>query len=312
MIVNRARPIPDVIKDERTPPRIKELLGEIPQIKAFGEEYGLKPTSNYTEYVKIDRPYIVYVVSASEKLAFKPRTWSFPIVGSFTYLGWFDEDGARGLAKELAEEGWDVDLRGASAFSTIGYFRDPVLSSMIPPGQEALGGLVNVVLHESVHATLYVSGQSYFNESLASFVADEITPVYLGLKHGKDAPVTAEYLAKERDWEGRKQRFAQAYAELDTLYRSAQTEGEKTAKKAEILANLKQATGWSRDINNATLIQFRTYGVGMAEFGQLFKACGKDWPRFWKKIATVQESTFPEKQMEQIGTVVLQLAQSGC
>src|SRR5206468_11910645 len=127
-------------------------------------------------------------VSACEKLRFQSKVWNFPFVGSFPYLGWFDLEDGRSFARELKAEDngkWDVDLRGAAAYSTLGWFRDPVVSSMIPEGKEALGELVDVVLHESTHATYYISGQAFFNESIASFVADKLTPFYLDAKLGK-------------------------------------------------------------------------------------------------------------------------------
>ncbi|HUP58452.1 MAG TPA: aminopeptidase, partial [Bdellovibrionota bacterium] len=136
-LLNRAKPIEKVLESERVQPRIKRLLSEIPAIKKYGEGNGVKATHNYTEYVQLDRAAAVWVVSACEPLKFVSKEWSFPIVGRFPYLGWFDLDGARGLASELKKEGWDVDLRGARAFSTLGWFKDPVVSSMIPEGNEA-------------------------------------------------------------------------------------------------------------------------------------------------------------------------------
>ncbi|MBI2712508.1 MAG: aminopeptidase, partial [Bdellovibrio sp.] len=155
VLLNRARPIAEVLQDERTPLRVRNLLKEIDPVKSFGEAQGLRPTHNYTEYVKLDRDAAVWVVSACEKLKFESKEWNFPIAGAFPYLGWFDLQTAQEFAEELRKEGWDVDLRGAQAYSTLGWFRDSVLSTMIPPGEGALSSLVNVVLHESVHATLY-------------------------------------------------------------------------------------------------------------------------------------------------------------
>src|SRR6185437_5699093 len=114
-IINNARPISKVLQDERTPPRVKSLLETIPSIKSFGETYGLKATRNYVDYVKLDRDSASYVVSACDPLAFKPKKWSFPIVGSFTYLGWFDLGMAKSYAASLKKQGLDVDLRGAAA-----------------------------------------------------------------------------------------------------------------------------------------------------------------------------------------------------
>src|SRR6185312_14274837 len=115
---------------------------------------------------------------------FRSKTWWFPIVGRVPYLGWFDRDDAHDFADELHREGWDSDVGAADAYSTLGWFDDPVLSTMIAGGDEAVGELVNVILHESVHATLYVDGQTRFNESLAEFVAGKLTTVYLGAHYG--------------------------------------------------------------------------------------------------------------------------------
>src|SRR4029078_3952588 len=135
-----------------------------------------------------DRPAAVWVVSACEQLRFRSKEWHFPIVGSFPYLGWFDLEQAKAFADELRAESWDVDVRGAHAYSTLGWFRDAVLSTMIPEGKEALGELVNVVLHESVHATVYIEGQAFFNESIASFIADRLTDHYLIQTRGNKSP----------------------------------------------------------------------------------------------------------------------------
>jgi predicted aminopeptidase len=173
-LLEARRDIDDVVQDRRTAPRLKKLLGRVDEIKRFGEKHGLTPTSNYGTYADLGRPVAVWVVTAAEPLRFRNRTWSFPIVGSVPYLGFFDRDDARDLALGLRGAGWDVDLRGASAYSTLGWFADPVLSTMIADGDEALGELADVVLHESFHATLYVKGQSLFDESAADFVGDHL------------------------------------------------------------------------------------------------------------------------------------------
>src|SRR5690606_34569810 len=144
-----------------------------------------------------DREAATWVVSACESLSFKPKQWRFPIVGSFTYLGWFDHPSAEEYAEELRKEGWDVDVRGAAAYSTLNWFRDPVLSTMIPRGKHDVGSLVNVVLHESVHATIYLKDQAYFNESLASFVADRMTFDYLSEKYGETSEEWKAFLEVE-------------------------------------------------------------------------------------------------------------------
>jgi predicted aminopeptidase len=310
-MINHARPIAEVLKDERTPPRVRDVLSRIPDIKRFGEGYGIKPTGNYTDYVKLDRAAASWVVSASEELRFRSRQWSFPIVGSFPYLGWFDRKDADEYAEELRREGWDVDVRGASAYSTLGWFRDAVLSTMIPSGDEALGEVVNVIIHESVHATLYIKGQAYFNESLASWVADQLTPVYLRSKGAEQAGALQAWLESERLAEERQSALFKAYRELAALYGSGKPDPEKREGKARILASLMEKLKFRRPVNNATLIQFRTYGIGRPQYEALFKSCGGDWKRFWAALFKLKESSFSTLQQENLGAVLDPLAQ-GC
>ncbi len=171
----RARDLDRAVADPHVPARIRGLLAQVGAIKKFGERHSLRPTGNYHRYVELDRPVVVWVVQASDPLRFHSKTWWFPIVGRVPYLGWFERDAAYDFARELREEGLDVDVGGAEAYSTLGWFDDPVLSTMISDGDEAIGELADVVLHESVHATLYVDGQTRFNESLAEFTSDRLT-----------------------------------------------------------------------------------------------------------------------------------------
>jgi predicted aminopeptidase len=272
----------------------------------------VKPTSNYTDYVQLDRPAATWVVSACAPLKFEPKEWRFPIVGSFNYLGWFDLDSAKKHAERLKVQGYDVDVRGARAFSTLGWFKDAVLSSMITEGDEALGDLVNVILHESVHATVYIKGQSYFNESLASFVADELTPVYLARTRGKDSTPYKAYQQSEETSNQRQRAFRQAYEKLEKLYGSDASDEAKLAEKAKVLTELKDSLKLKKDVNNATLIQFKTYGVGTPEFSALFRSCGHIWNSFLKALGKLSPNSFTSSLQEDLAPVILPLARDGC
>ena len=301
------------MKDERTPPRVRALLLEVPQVKAFGERKGLKPTSNYQEYVQLPRPAAVWVVSACRPLKFESKEWSFPLVGRFPYLGWFSREGAESFAEDLRKEGWDVDVRGAAAYSTLGWFRDAILSTMISRGEEALGELVNVVLHESVHATWYVDGQAFFNESLASFVADRLTSDYFSLAQGKDSPLFAAYLEAQKRGAGRVKKLHEAFVALDRIYAdSALSDEVKLARKGEQLARLKTELGFQRELNNATLVQFKTYSTGFQEFERLLAHCGGDGRRFWKKMREVTSGHFPSSQAQELREVIAPLLRNVC
>lgn len=308
-LVNHARPISEVLKDQRVSPRVQGLLSEIAHVKKFGEAMGLKPTSNYQDYVQLDRKAAVWVVSACESLKFKSKEWVFPVVGSFPYLGWFDRKNASKFADELKKEGWDVDLRGAGAYSTLGWFRDSVLSTMLSDGDEALGDLTNVVIHESVHATLYFKGQAYFNESLASFVADGLTQKYLD-QTGPDKKAYLAYLEGEKRHQEFEVRFHQAYHELDVLYQSKRTDSEKLKEKARILADLQSQVQFKRDINNATIIQFKTYNSGASDFQQLLLKCEGSWPRFIQSVQRLKSESFSKSQQEELGILLAPLIQS--
>ncbi len=304
-LLNRARPIEDVIKDPTTDPSLAELLKKIPEIKKYGEQWGLKPTSNYREYVKLDEDAVVYVVTVSDALQFKAKFFSFPIVGSFNYIGWFGHEDAKKFASQFEKEGFDVDVRGAGAYSTLGWFRDPLLSSMIPKDQgkitpEALPELVNVFLHESVHATLYISNQSYFNEGLAMFVADLLTERYFK-DHGLlESEAYVRYQKYQARSEMIRKRFTQAYQDLKAIYDSSQAPEQKLKQKSEYLAKLQSDLHFRRKITNATLIQFQTYHSSEADFLSLYKKTNEDIRAFLKVLSTLSEKDFERPQSEEL------------
>lgn len=298
-LLQKGKPLQEVIADPKTPPRLARLLQEVPKVKAFGESQGLKPTRNYEEYVALNRPAAVWVVSACEKLKFVSKEWTFPIAGRFPYLGWFDLKAGQEYASELEKEGWDVDVRPAGAFSTLGWFRDPILSSMMSEGEEALGDLVNVILHESVHATFYIDGQAYFNESLASFVADRLVLLYL---QGQTASL-ASYTQDQEQGLKRLKLYREAYQALATLYEQSLPDAQKLAQKDEILTRLMKDLGAKRKLTNAALVQFKTYATGEEEFARVLKDAGH-WPGFWKRIMTLNEKSFLRPQQEDLGVVL--------
>ena len=311
-LFQRARPLRSVLRDERTPPRLRGLLREVTVIKRFGEAHGLRPTRNYSDYVQLDQPAVVWVVSACEPLEFKSKVWSFPVVGDFPYLGWFSQKDARGYAGELGREGLDVDVRGASAYSTLGWFADPLLSSMVPDGDEALGELANVVLHESVHATLHIPSQAYFNESLASFVADHLAPEFLERRKGTGSKELEAYLRGEALGRERVRGLREAYDQLDQLYRSPKSKEEKLQEKQRMLRELKERLQLRREPNNAMLVQFRTYDTGAAQWEALHRACGGSWERFLEALSTLTPASFPAQHARDLRPALQPLIEQGC
>jgi predicted aminopeptidase len=210
----RARDIDELIREKRVDARMRGLLSQVGPIKSFGERHGLTPTRNYTKYVRVHGSAVVWAVSAAEPLRFRSKSWSFPLVGSFTFLNWFKQADADAFAADLRQEGWDVNVREVGAYSTAGYFEDAVLSSMIPEGKRALGYFANTILHESAHATVLVKHQSTLNESVANFIGDKLAQVYLEETLGAGAEETRAYLASERASEERGRAMQAAFLSL--------------------------------------------------------------------------------------------------
>jgi predicted aminopeptidase len=310
-LLNRSRPIPEVVKDQTVAPETRALLGEIESIKTFAGGQGLRATKNYQDYVDLRRDAVVWVVSASPALKFEPKTWSFPIVGSFTYLGWFDREAALRHGSELREQGWDVSVRGAGAYSSLGWFKDPVLSTMFRKGPDARAELVEVILHESVHATVYINGQSWLNESLADFVAEKLTPLYLGESESQE-----RYLKSKREGEIWGKKMHATYEELAKLYGSSESDEVKLRRKGEILARLQEEHRSERRWNNASLIQFRTYGSAHAEFEALLQVCGGRISDFLNLLGQLKAEDFGRPQREDIGALIseltLEISRRGC
>ncbi|MEZ4447418.1 MAG: aminopeptidase [Polyangiaceae bacterium] len=296
----RARPIDEVVADDATPEGRRQLLAMIADVKRYGETQGIAPTNSYRHFVDLPRDNAVYVVSAAHPLRFESLTWWFPIVGSVPYLGYFNPWEAKLYGERLAEEGWDVDLRGASAYSTLGWFDDPILSTMIRPYDGMVGGLVNVVIHESVHATHYVGGQTYFNESLANYVADELTGPYLTERLALDRYQQMAYRMGKLRGDQRAKRLHETYLKLEALYASDLSDEEKLKQKAAITAALQVELGFSRPINNATLAQARQYHGGSTIFARLHDHCEGDWHRFFAAVKTIEKRDFAEDQQVEI------------
>lgn len=303
-IVFRTRPLADAIADPNVPERTRRLLAEVPAIKRFGERNGLRATRNYEGYADLRRRQVVWVVSACDPLRFRSKVWHFPIAGDVPYLGWFHRRDADRYADELRrDEQLDVDVRGSAAYSTLGWFRDPVLSTMLPDDDSALGELTETVLHESLHATMYVKGQTSWNESVANFVGGYLAGRYLAETRGPQAKETLGYLGLEQYAERRAARMHRAYEELATLYASDRSPDEKLAEKARVLARLTAEIHPSHPINNATLAQFKSYNTGEAELTALLAACSGDFARFLALLAGVDASAFGEPQQRDLGAI---------
>jgi predicted aminopeptidase len=301
-LLGRAKPLQEVIDDPDTPLRVALMLAEIPAIKRYGRSYGLKIRRNYEHYASLGRPAAVWFTAAADPVAFKPRKWCFPIVGCFAGLGWFDEDDAVKFKLELEAKGYDAIVRPASAYSTGGWFPDPVLSTMLGGGDDALPELANVILHESVHATVLVPDQPFFNESLASYVADALTDNWIELRFGPGSPEEVAWTLGQALHLPRVARQLAAYKALEAVYDSGRTREQKLADKAKIIDELVADLELIKRPNNATLTEVRVYNGGAAPLLVAHRACG-DLRSLIEAAKTLRRRDFKKPLEEDLGDI---------
>ncbi|KAB2893677.1 MAG: aminopeptidase [Kofleriaceae bacterium] len=309
-LMSQARPIEEVIADPETPERTRVLLAEIEGVKAFGARMGLDTSRNYTKYVEVPASGTVWFVGAAPPLSFEARSWCFPIAGCFTGLGWFDEAEALRHRDQLLRDGWDAMARPAGAYSTGGWFPDPVVSSMLSPDEDAYAWLANILLHESVHATVLIPDEMYFNEGLAEYVGDALTDVWLVERFGPMSPERAAWTAGQAERRERVDRSFAAFQALDALYKSTQPDPAKLAAKARIIDELVEDLElWQRP-NNASLVELRLYKAHYDGFARLEEACG-DARTLLEVAGTLERSDFEESLQEDL-TPVLALIEKRC
>ncbi|MFW5827774.1 MAG: aminopeptidase [Alkalispirochaeta sp.] len=272
-----ATPIAGIPEEEQTL-RERELFAEVEEIRAFAaQELGLALGDSYTTYYRTDRDHLVDVVSAAREFSFERKEWWFPIFGRFPYKGFYRREPAEGLARRLDARGWDVILRPVDAFSTLGYFKDPVVSFM---ADYPVARLAEIIIHESAHATLWLRSESQFNEEFATFVGRVGAERYLVDRYGADSPELRELRSRRRDQERFRTDVLELKEQLRVLY-AEPGENSLRAAKAELIDSYQQEFARRYDgryeteiyrffsditVNNAYLDLFDTYSGTIDRF----------------------------------------------
>ena len=304
--------IDEAIKDPHLNEKDRNKLQIAQEARKFAEqELGLKVTKNYTTFVQLHRPYVTYVVSAAPKWELKHHLWSFPILGKVPYKGFFDEKDAQEEAQELGRENLDTYTRGVSAYSTLGWFKDSVLSSMLTYEDHIL---LNTIIHETVHTTLYIKNSADFNERLASFMGNKGMELYYLKKEGPQSPTLQ--LAKEENEDEKifSQFISKEIKLLENDYKTL-AEADKNEEKRiqrleqiqkkftdEIAPQLKHSFKSFHKIklNNARLLVYKTYLQDMSDFEQLYELMGHDFKRFMGQCKDLESSKEPEKALKSL------------
>lgn len=307
-LLARARPIDEVVRDPDVSLRIRTLLAGIPDIKAYGAAHGLDTHRNYRTYVELPDDAAVWFVGAARPLAFEPRQWCFPIAGCFAGLGWFDREDAFDHRDELLAAGWDAFARPAAAYSTGGWFPDPVVSPMLSDEDDAWADLANVILHESVHATVFIPDEPFFNEGFAEYVADRMADDWVRERFGAASAELAAYRDAQTRRAERTARELRAYDELAALYAGHEPDAVKLAKKAAIIDALVADLELRERPDNASLIELRVYRAAGDGFTTVQAACGGSLDRMLAAGKRLRRADFAKDLQDDLAPVLRRMA----
>lgn len=215
-ILNGAEPIETYLNDPTFPDTLKNKIRLIQEIKVFAfDSIGLKKSNSYTKYYDQNGQPILWVVSASPPFKMEEYKWHYPILGDLGYKGYFEKEKAEKEAIILKGNGFDTDVGEVNAWSTLGYFNDPILSSMLLKSE---GELARLIIHELTHTTIYISSDADFNENVATFIGDNGAEWFLESKYGKGSTELNDYKNSLLDIQHFSKHMLRGAKQLDSLY----------------------------------------------------------------------------------------------
>ncbi len=291
-------PVEEVLKDESTSAQWKEKIGFIQEVKGYGQKkLGLKKTKSYSKFFEVKGP-ILYVVTASEKDRLQLYTWNFPVTGRVTYKSFFTKEGVLKEKQFLEKKGLDTFVQQAGAYSTLGWLRDPIFSSMMEWNHVAL---VNLILHEMTHATVYFKDETDFNEQLATFIGNRGSIDFLIERYGKGSKEVAKAIHIQEDDLLFSRWVDQVCQWLSTYYGKEIPRDEKLRGREELFRSIKEEFGGikvqlktdyykdfeKKDLNNAVLLAYRRYIHRLEKFEALYEYSERDLKKvieFFKEL----------------------------
>ncbi|ELR72762.1 putative zinc protease [Fulvivirga imtechensis AK7] len=240
-IVWNARPVSAYLSDPAVADSVKIKLQYIQKVREYAiKELGLNDTDNYTSMYDQGGKPVLWVVTGCKPYKFEPREWNFPVVGKVPYKGFFVEKDAMQAMEKLKKDGYDAGVRTVGGWSTLGWFNDPILSSML---NRSIGDLANLIIHELVHATIFVKDSVEFNENLASFIGDEGARQFLQYEYGADSEEYHNYLKEVEDERSYVAHILRGADSLEVLYGSFAEElsdEDKEMKKQQLIGKIMQ------------------------------------------------------------------------
>jgi predicted aminopeptidase len=301
--------IDKLIADPQTPPKLREQLQLVTQLRAFAkDELKLPVDGHYRKYVDVHRPYVVWNVQAAPQFSLQPRTWWYPLVGSLEYRGYFSEQGARHYAARYAKKGDDVYVDGVEAYSTLGWFKDPVLNTFIDRSEPELA---EVLFHELGHQRVFARGDTDFNEAYATTVGQEGARRWLRATGKTNLIEKYELVLKRNDQfvhliMSTREELQKVYG--DTLDKEGKVKAASTSPlppaqmkeaKERVYAGLRSnyqqlKASWggyagydqwfARELNNAQLNTIANYYDFLPAFQRVLEMNGNDLEKFYVEV----------------------------
>jgi predicted aminopeptidase len=307
-LLARREHIADLLADPSTDPVLAKRLAEVLRIREFAvAELGLPASRSYRHYADLERSAAVWNVIAAGRYSVDPLTWCYPIAGCVAYRGYFDHEAAEDQARKLAADGLDVIVSPAVAYSTLGWFDDPVLNTMLAWEDADLAGFL---FHELAHEAVYVKGDTAFNEAYASAV--ERIGVERWLQSAGALSVLGDWRQRRRQRDGLVELMLEAREALRQGYAERQGDEQAlSAFKAQRLARLRadlmalsdrpgqpNQNRWAGyPLNNASLALTATYREGIEAFEELIESCAGSMPCFHDRVRELADST-PQRRAE--------------
>ena len=294
-------PVQEVLENERLDRDAREKVRFIQEVKRFGEEkLGLRKTGSYSKYFEVNGP-VLHVITASEKDRLQLHHWDFPITGKVTYKSFFTTEDVLKEKQFLEAEGYDTFVQKAGAYSTLGWLRDPIFSSMLVWDEATLA---NLILHEMAHTTIYLKGQTDFNEQVATFVGNHGAIDFLMEKYGKESKELVEAIHSQEDDLLFSRWIDQACQQLSRFYGREIPKDEKLKGREELFQRLKEdfkergasfKTGNYEnfekvDLNNAVLLAHHRYFHRLENLQALYEYWRKDLRKTIQFLREIQAS----------------------
>ncbi len=306
-VMAKRQPVEEVVRNPQTPPQLRARLTEVSAARDFASQVlGLPDNGSYRQYADIGRNYVVWNVFATPPFSVEPRRWCFPVAGCVVYRGYFAERRAQAYAGRMRRRGDDVAVGGVTAYSTLGHFADPILSSMLPYSDAQLAG---TIFHELAHQLIYIQDDSAFNEAFASTVEEVGVMRWLALS-GRQRDLDA-WQQQRRRAEDFSRLLLDARERLRGLYAQSLPPIDMNHRKQQILGQLKfgyeqQRSEWggyagydnwfARTLTNADLVATATYRRCIPGFKRILAASGEDLAEFYRRVRELARETPAARQ----------------